>query len=101
MFNETCCKLNGVPDGCMGNCKDVAGDSLLRSNIPRMKSYCDQFQNKIKNCMVGWKPGIPDIIQYRRLSSIYKSGINSKIVRFIPLLLSRDNWSQCSDDFKL
>ena len=65
MFNETCCKENGVPDNCMGNCKDVDGHSLLRSKIHQMKSYCDQFQNKIKTCMVGWKPGIRSI--YKKL----------------------------------
>ena len=69
IFNETCCKLNGVTDNCMGNCKDVDHHSLQPSNIYRMKSFCDKFEDTIQSCMLVWKPGMSDAMQYKRLSS--------------------------------
>ena len=46
-FNTTCCRQNGVPEECIGNCENVKFRSFkLPSNM------CDQFKKKIDECII-------------------------------------------------
>ena len=56
-FDETCCKLKGVPKECMGNCRDA--EQSLASRVRGLPpAFCDDYKDAIKECVVIRKRGI-------------------------------------------
>ena len=56
-FDETCCKLKGVPKECIGNCID--DDSTPSSRVMGLPpSMCDDYRKAIERCVVIGKTGI-------------------------------------------
>ena len=56
-FDETCCKLKGVPKECIGNCIDDASTPSSRvMGLP--PSMCDDYRKAIERCVVIGKTGI-------------------------------------------
>ena len=54
---ELCCKKQGVPENCLGLCKNVGSRSL--SNEKSFTSACEQHKLTIMRCIVGSFP-LPD-----------------------------------------
>ena len=55
-FDETCCKLKGVPKECIGNCID--DDSTPSSRVMGLPpSMCDDYRKAIERCVVIGKTG--------------------------------------------
>ena len=56
-FDQTCCKLKGVPKECMGNCiDDDASPSSRVMGLP--PAFCDNYKESIEHCVVVGKTGI-------------------------------------------
>ena len=53
-FNETCCKLRGVPEECMGLCRDGQHPRSFMDELP--ENRCDEHLHKIDSCVY---EGIP------------------------------------------
>ena len=53
-FNESCCAENGVPEDCMGLCREkVESRSILDRNIQKIMlvDQCVEHQDTITSCM--------------------------------------------------
>ena len=46
-FNETCCEIKGVPEECMGKCKE----KLQSFRIQMPADRCAEHQEVIESCM--------------------------------------------------
>ena len=51
-FNETCCVGKGVPEECMGLCRERDQVSVMRRSIDEMPvDRCVEHQNSIQSCL--------------------------------------------------
>ena len=49
-FNETCCQANGVPEDCMGLCREKVESRSIELLMP--VDQCVEYQDVIRTCMV-------------------------------------------------
>ena len=56
LFDEACCKFKGVPNECMGNCRN--NFELSSSRVMGLPpAVCDEYNKLIEECVVLSKEG--------------------------------------------